>query len=111
MNLGGNRLEGVIESIISRMTALRSLDLGNSLMGGELPPELYRLPELIELRLPNANFEGTLSENFSFLNQTIRDVILSGNNFVGSIPEAFNYCTILGTSIDEGCTGENIMLF
>jgi len=104
LKLGGNRLKGVIESDISRMSVLRYLDLGNSLMGGELPPELYRLPRLIELSLPNADFGGTLSEDFSFLNQTIRDVILSGNNFVGSIPEAFNSFTYLGTSIDEGCS-------
>jgi len=105
MKLGGNQLQGEIESVISRMTALRYLDLGNSRMGGELPPELYRLPRLIELSLSNAGFEGTLSEDFRLLNQTIRDVMLSGNNFVGSIPDAFNYCTILGTlMVERGCS-------
>jgi len=60
-------------------------------MGGQLPSELYRLPQLDELVLSNANFEGILSEDFRFLNETIRQIVLNDNRFSGTLPEAFDH--------------------
>lgn len=74
------------------MAEVEVIGLGDSSMEGELPPELFRLRNLRELDLRNANFGGELSEDFRLLNQTIEEIRLNGNAFTGDFPEAFGYC-------------------
>lgn len=100
LRLGGNDIVGSISGNISLMTELRALSLENSAMSGKLPTEIYFLPKLKELRLSNANFEGELSEDFRWLNATLMELGLGGNNFFGEIPQAFDDLKILGM-----CTG------
>jgi hypothetical protein len=96
--LGGNDLTGLIQIEISEMVELRSLHLGDSQMGGEIPAELYRLENLRVLQLQNANFEGTLSEDFGLLNQTIATISLNGNDFSGDVPRSLDECKYLRKS-------------
>jgi hypothetical protein len=87
-------LEGIIRPEISQMTKLRFLYLGDSLIGGALPTELFGCP-LRELHLSNAKFDGPLPEDFINLSGSTVDILLNGNNFSGPIPQAFDDCTKL----------------
>lgn len=97
LRLGENDFEGSIASKISLMTKLRVLSLGDTSMSGKIPTEIFLLPMIRELHLSNANFEGELSEDFRWLNGTLMQLSLDGNNFSGDIPGAFDDLKILGT--------------
>lgn len=97
LQLGGNALRGTFGSEFSELSELRVLNLGNSSVEGKIPSELYRLSKLEHLHLQNANFYGELSEEFRFLNQTIKTINLKGNNFYGDVPKALDDCLELGT--------------
>jgi len=88
--VGGNNIQGEIQSEIGVMTQLRFLNLGDSSLGGTFPQDFFGLPNVREVHLQNAKFEGSLSEDFSNLSATVTEIILKNNNFTGQIPNAFD---------------------
>jgi hypothetical protein len=98
-------LTGNIPDNLGVMTNLEQIHLGGTQMQGELPSSLFTLPKLTELSLPNASFGGTLSEDFAYLNQTIRTIDLSDNDFSGPILTSFDALTNLGKSGHDAMFG------
>lgn len=78
------------------MKSLEQLNLGVTQMGGEIPPEVFRLVNLSDLYLGGANFGGELSNDFSLLNGTLRALSLENNNFSGEFPSHFQTMVGLG---------------
>ncbi|ERN19839.1 hypothetical protein AMTRI_Chr05g61360 [Amborella trichopoda] len=85
--LSHNHLSGEIPDGISELRRLWRLDLAHNAFSGHLPVGLGRLPRLLTLRLESNSFAGTiLSLNLS----TLEDFNISGNNFVGVIPQSLS---------------------
>jgi hypothetical protein len=94
--LGSNMFVGNIPAEIAQMESLRQLNLAQTQMEGEIPPELFRLGNLQEMYLGGANFGGELSDDFSLLNGTIREINLENNDFTGEFPLLFTTMAGLG---------------
>uniref|UniRef100_A0A8I6XJP1 Leucine-rich repeat-containing N-terminal plant-type domain-containing protein n=1 Tax=Hordeum vulgare subsp. vulgare TaxID=112509 RepID=A0A8I6XJP1_HORVV len=110
LDLSGNGLGGTLP--VRAFENIRNLNLGNNLFSGSLPGSIFALPYLKFLDLSYNNFEGSFPINFSsepvplevlclndnsmsgalpteqaFENlQNLRELYLSSNQFIGSIP-------------------------
>ena len=69
---------------VTEIETLRGLSLYSN-MTGEIPEEVYRMPNLESLYLPNNNFIGKISENIG--KSKLVDINLSNNRLSGEIPE------------------------
>lgn len=80
-------LVGELPSEISWLTALEELDLwGMYIPSSSLPEDLWLLPNLKVLELNNCNLGGKLEPSLALLDGSLRQLVLSHNNFVGPIP-------------------------
>ena len=68
------------------MRSLRSLDIANTRIGGMLPSWIENLDRLVIIDVAHCRFHGPLTFNISRL-RFLRDVVLSGNSFTGSLPQ------------------------
>ncbi|WZZ41043.1 receptor-like protein 34 [Brassica napus] len=85
LDLSNNYLYGQVPSSIGKLSRLTSLSLSNNRFSGEILPSVENIPRLSFLRLSNNLFSGQIRlwiGNFSHL--TFLD--LSSNHFAGQIP-------------------------
>nr|QFE96887.1 receptor-like LRR kinase isoform 1 [Helianthus annuus] len=93
--LDTNRLEGQIPSSIGNCHQLDSLNLGNNFLSGNIPKELLQLPSLTNLLILSLNnFSGSLPVNIGDL-KMLTYLDLSYNNFSGNISSSIGGCTSL----------------
>lgn len=107
--LGRNEaLSGSIPTFVGNMSSLEVLDLHATRFQGELPPELFLLPNLRTLDLSDAQFHGVVTEDIRLLCDTLRVLRLNDNDFSGSIPVALDECKQLEELVltNTGITGE-----
>ena len=88
--LRGVELSGVIPPGLSRLTALRVLEIGNDQfsdvkVSGVIPPELGRLAHLRVLSIGPSNISGVIPPEFGNL-QELRELRLGFNKLSGGIP-------------------------
>jgi hypothetical protein len=93
--LSGNAFSGRIPSTIGSLLNLRVLDFsGLKNLSGNLPSELFGLPQLQHVSLADNLFSGDVPEGFSSL-WSLRHLNISVNSFSGSIPATYGYMASL----------------
>ncbi|WCJ41516.1 Leucine-rich repeat protein kinase family protein [Euphorbia peplus] len=85
IRLSNNSLTGPFPNQTSQFLRLNSLNLSNNLLNGELPSILDSYPELRLIDFSHNFMNGSLLPSL-FNSTTLTDLILSANNFTGSIP-------------------------
>jgi hypothetical protein len=88
-------MNGTISPLISKLSELTILDLGNTGIGGPIPDTMFSLTDLDTMNLESAAFSGTIPEAFRRLNASLMSLLLNDNNFTGRVPVAFDYLTAL----------------
>ncbi|CAO2821064.1 unnamed protein product [Amaranthus hypochondriacus] len=76
------------------MSRLRTLDLSNNLLSGELPDCWMNFSQLCILRLANNNIFGVVPASIGYLEQ-LQVLHLSNNSFSGQVPRSFDNLTSL----------------
>ena len=66
------------------------LDLSNSGLNGEIPPQLGNLTALTDLRLSDNDLSGRIPSKLSLLIH-LTDIYLDGNNLTGCLPSVWNH--------------------
>ena len=85
LNLGGNRLKGLLPVELFHLTSLRGLSLEGNLLSGPIPPELGRLANLTHMYLFENQLTGSIPPELGQLANLIH-LCLNGNVLTGSIP-------------------------
>ena len=85
LNLGGNRLKGLLPVELFHLTSLRGLSLEGNLLSGPIPPELGRLADLTHMYLFENQLTGSIPPELGQLANLIH-LCLNGNVLTGSIP-------------------------
>ena len=98
INLENNSFTGTLPTGIGQLQRLSDLRLSSNNLGASIPTELFQLSALTQFFADSCNLQGTLSEDFSLLNGTLRNLVVSNNNLSGPIPAAFDQLTNLGKS-------------
>ena len=84
--LEGNRLIGAIPPVLSQLTRLKDLNLGEgNLLSGAIPPELGQLSRLQTLNLWDSQLSGGIPPELGGLTQ-LQSLSLSDNPLSGTIP-------------------------
>ncbi|OMO57837.1 hypothetical protein COLO4_35039 [Corchorus olitorius] len=104
LNLNGNQLEGPLPRSIHNCRQLQVLDLGNNKINGTFPHWLGSLPNLQALVLKSNRFHGSIigtRSDRSFSNIQIFD--LSSNHFSGPLPVRYiqNFKAMINLTKDE----------
>nr|CAD1835410.1 unnamed protein product [Ananas comosus var. bracteatus] len=91
LNLSKNGFSGGIPASIGSLLNLRSLDVsGQRNLSGDLPAELFGLPNLQAISLAENSFSGPVPEGFSSL-VGLELLNLTANGFSGPIPATYGY--------------------
>lgn len=85
MNLYGNELSGEIPEELYSLPELSYLNLGVNNLSGELSPKIAGLSKLTGLWLNSNNFSGPLPKELGQMN--LIQVGLNDNSFSGSLPD------------------------
>jgi len=113
------KLGGRLDSRIGQLTALSTIEAGDTLLEGRIPDELYQLTRLTDIIFSNASMSGTLAENLHQLNTTLTTLRLNDNRLTGPIPQALDVLTALeglfldgnsltGTISDQVCSERGV---
>ncbi|KAA3480820.1 protein BRASSINOSTEROID INSENSITIVE 1-like [Gossypium australe] len=78
----------------TNLNLVRSIDLSNNKLSGEIPVEVTSLVELISLNLSHNLLCGTIPDRIGEL-RSLESVDFSVNKLSGSIPESMSYLTFL----------------
>ncbi|KAK7358112.1 hypothetical protein VNO77_00033 [Canavalia gladiata] len=86
LSLRFNALTGTIPSDLASCVNLRNLYLQRNLLSGEIPPLLFRLPDLVRLNMGFNNFSGPFPTGFNNLSR-LKTLFLENNHLLGPIPD------------------------
>ncbi|TYH50230.1 hypothetical protein ES332_D10G191500v1 [Gossypium tomentosum] len=78
----------------TNLNLVRSIDLSNNKLSGEIPVEVTSLFELKTLNLSHNLLSGTIPDRIGEL-RSLESIDFSVNKFSGSIPESMSYLTFL----------------
>ena len=85
--LKANQLSGPIPGELANLTNLEVLSLWHNQLEGPIPPQLGELTHLRELWLHNNRLTGTIPSELSNLIHSLDELLLSGNQLEGCIPQ------------------------
>ncbi|CAM0958876.1 unnamed protein product [Alopecurus aequalis] len=85
---GYNKLTGGLQTLISNISSLQSLDFSNNLLTEPIPKSIATMKNLTWLDLSGNNILGTIPIEMGMLG-TLQRLFLQGNKFFGSIPSSF----------------------
>ena len=95
LNLGeGNRLSGAIPPELGQLSQLQTLNLWDSQLSGGIPPELGGLTHLRKLALAANRLTGAIPPELGQLSR-LQDLSLGGNRLTGAIPPVLGQLTQL----------------
>ncbi|EYU41931.1 hypothetical protein MIMGU_mgv1a020447mg, partial [Erythranthe guttata] len=90
IDAASNSLTGSLSSMhFQGLSNLASISLGNNLLGGSIPSNLFALPSLQSLDLSNNKFDGPMQE-VSNPSSSLLEIYLSSNHLEGQIPKFFS---------------------
>ncbi|CAL5354404.1 unnamed protein product [Camellia sinensis] len=84
-----NYFFGGIPSGFGNCSSLEHVWLGNNLLAGDIPEDIFRLPRLNQLGLQDNRFSGELSSGIGNLSDLVH-LDISFNSFSGPIPDVFH---------------------
>ncbi|KHG11139.1 brassinosteroid insensitive 1 -like protein [Gossypium arboreum] len=87
-------MKGQMLEYSTNLNLVRSIDLSNNKLSGEIPVEVTSLFELQALNLSHNLFSGTIPDRIGEL-RSLESVDFSVNKLSGSIPESMSYLTFL----------------
>nr|GEV71954.1 LRR receptor-like serine/threonine-protein kinase RPK2 [Tanacetum cinerariifolium] len=99
LNLGFNRLFGVVPMSLSECKDLRFLSLAGNRLGGSVPDFLGNFVKLKGVNLALNRFNGSLRDEFWSTCDVLEHVDFSGNLLSGEIPRSFGKCGSLKTML------------
>lgn len=99
LNLGFNRLFGVVPKSLSECKDLRFLSLAGNRIGGSVPDFLGNFVKLKGVNLALNRFNGSLHDEFWSTCEVLEHVDFSGNLLSGEIPRSFGKCGSLRTML------------
>lgn len=99
LNLGFNRLFGVVPKSLSECKDLRFLNLAGNRIGGSVPDFLGNFVKLKGINLALNRFNGSLHDEFWTGCEVLEHVDFSGNLLSGEIPRSFGKCGSLRTML------------
>ncbi|KAK0572173.1 hypothetical protein LWI29_027267 [Acer saccharum] len=85
LDLRNQSIGGHLSPFIGNLSFLRSIQLDDNLLYGEIPHEVGRLYRLETLALPNNFFSGTIPTNLSLCSNLVK-FYADGNHLMGDIP-------------------------
>ncbi|KAI4306812.1 hypothetical protein L6164_030057 [Bauhinia variegata] len=88
LDLHGYKLGGFISPYIGNLSFLRSINLKNNSLHGQIPEEFSHLFRLQNLELANNSFTGEIPTSLANCSQ-LRAIDLAGNILTGTIPSQF----------------------
>lgn len=109
--LNGNQLEGTLSDGFGNLTNLISMDLSNNKLSGTLPAALNRMTKLTQILLANNRLEGNLTRELLRPWLTISKLILSGNQFTGSLYYLSYLTNVTVVSVSHNLLTEPLPLF
>ncbi|KAK2454118.1 polygalacturonase inhibitor [Trifolium repens] len=81
---------GPIPKFTAQSKSLVNLDLSYNKLFGELPPLLYKLPNLSGVFFNNNNLTGSIPSSYGYFNNSnVASLNLSSNNLSGKLPTSF----------------------
>ncbi|BBN15158.1 hypothetical protein Mp_6g17520 [Marchantia polymorpha subsp. ruderalis] len=87
LDLSENNFDGYFPDSLGGIRTLRELNLGHNKLHGELPLfSAKSLDNLVMLSLSSNMFRGTLDSLMEALDESIQNLDLSNNKFVGAVP-------------------------
>ncbi|PPS06122.1 hypothetical protein GOBAR_AA14525 [Gossypium barbadense] len=86
LNLSGFHLEGFISPHVGNLSFLRSLQLQDNQLSGELPDQMWNLFRLRDLNMSQNSLYGVIPSNISKLTE-LRSLDLMTNKITGAVPE------------------------
>ena len=104
LSLGNNNLTGKIDTLLSKLKSLKTLDLSHNLLTDTIDISLFKIPTIKEINLSNNALSGKVDLSYN-ISASIKKVILSNNQFSGSLPYfRYGIDTIdLSNNLLEGC--------
>uniref|UniRef100_A0A175YM57 non-specific serine/threonine protein kinase n=1 Tax=Daucus carota subsp. sativus TaxID=79200 RepID=A0A175YM57_DAUCS len=94
LNLSGFGIEGTISPHIANLSFLRTIDLGNNKLRGEIPSQIGNLFHLRVLNLSVNSLEGMIPLNISKLSK-LQTLDLMTNKITGQIPQQLGHLSKL----------------
>ncbi|XP_047949705.1 receptor-like protein EIX2 [Salvia hispanica] len=96
IQFSGNMISGSISSICETLhDHLKTLDLSDNRLVGEIPNCWEKIPNLYSLNLANNSFSGKIPGSFGNL-QKFAALQMHGNNLYGELPYSLRHCQRLG---------------
>jgi Leucine-rich repeat (LRR) protein len=93
--LPNNYLSGSIPPWLGRCANLQVIDLSFNLLVGPIPAEVLQLPKLVDLVLWANNLSGEIPDMLCSNGTALETLVMSYNNFTGSIPPSLTRCVNL----------------
>jgi len=97
INLGMNNITGTIPSSLGQLQGLEYLSMPHNSLHSSLPHEVSHLDLLRTINFNSNQLSGSLPD-FSSLKR-LQNLILSGNVFTGTVPDAMLLLDKLGTFV------------
>ncbi|VAI41705.1 unnamed protein product [Triticum turgidum subsp. durum] len=99
--LAGNGFVGAFPSVLQGCSKLATLDMGNNMFFGVIPPWIgSRVPLLRILSLRSNNFTGEIPPELSRLSQ-LQLLDMANNSLTGSIPVTFSNLTSMSIKVPQ----------
>mmetsp|Transcript_16074 Transcript_16074/g.24004 ORF Transcript_16074/g.24004 Transcript_16074/m.24004 type:complete len:2620 (-) Transcript_16074:183-8042(-) len=95
--LSSNNVKSEIPHSMYKLTNLKILKIAHNKFYGGISSKIKQLVNLEQLNVYGNRLSGELSDEFAAWSDTLKVIILSENDFVGSIPDAFSNMPLLKT--------------
>ncbi|PIN15367.1 Non-specific serine/threonine protein kinase [Handroanthus impetiginosus] len=104
VHLGANNLQlGLPKDMCNGISRLSGLYLSENLLSGQIPFDIYKCSELVDLAMESNHFNGSLPSSIGWLNKLQRSYV-GINNFQGGVPSSLRNLSCLRELSMEGAS-------